>query len=162
MGMERIHQFWRETPPLQLGSLGHVTNCARENRRCDHAKWQLVWKQLPWDWFFFFGGGSATPCASPPPRPSIFSRLFFFGSTALLTGMTGTSLHTQWPLTLRLVLKSADNVHKYILTALLPVCKTRWERNKSNPNIYKLDMIDFNPTNLLNFPLCNNLVSDSL
>jgi hypothetical protein len=38
------------------------------------------------------------PCASPPPRPSIFV-IILFGSTTLLTGMTGISLHLQWPLT---------------------------------------------------------------
>jgi hypothetical protein len=42
--------------------------------------------------------GSATPCAFPPPWPSIFSD-YSFRSTALLTGMTGISLHMQWPLT---------------------------------------------------------------
>jgi hypothetical protein len=45
-----------------------------------------------------FFGGSATTCASPPPWPSIFS-IIHFGSTALLTRMTGISLHMQWPLT---------------------------------------------------------------
>jgi hypothetical protein len=33
---------------------------------------------------------------SPPPRPSLF------GPTTLLTGMTGISLHMQWPLTSQL------------------------------------------------------------
>jgi hypothetical protein len=46
--------------------------------------------------FLFFG--SATPCAFPPPWPYIFSD-YSFWSTALLTGMTGISLHMQWPLT---------------------------------------------------------------
>jgi hypothetical protein len=41
--------------------------------------------------------GSVTSCASPPPRPSIFSDYSCFGSTTLLTGMTGNSLHMQWP-----------------------------------------------------------------
>jgi hypothetical protein len=31
-----------------------------------------------------------------------FFRLFLFGSTTLLTGMTGISLHMQWPLTSQL------------------------------------------------------------
>jgi hypothetical protein len=48
--------------------------------------------------FLSFFCGSATPCAFPPPRPSIFSD-YSFRSTALLTGMTGISLHMQWPLT---------------------------------------------------------------
>jgi hypothetical protein len=43
-------------------------------------------------------GGSATPCASPPPRPYVFL-IILFGSTTLLTGMTGIFLHMQWPLT---------------------------------------------------------------
>jgi hypothetical protein len=39
-----------------------------------------------------------TPCASPPPLPSIVWIVFFL-STTLSTGMTGISLHMQWPLT---------------------------------------------------------------
>jgi hypothetical protein len=48
---------------------------------------------------FFLGGGgpSATPCASPPPQSSIFPIILFF-STTLLNGLTGISLHMQWPL----------------------------------------------------------------
>jgi hypothetical protein len=42
--------------------------------------------------------GSATPYASPSPGPSIFSN-YSFGSTMLLTRMTGISLRMQWPLT---------------------------------------------------------------
>jgi hypothetical protein len=45
--------------------------------------------------------GPATPCAFPPPRPSIFSD-YSFWSNALLTGMTGISLHMRWPLTSQL------------------------------------------------------------
>jgi uncharacterized membrane protein YhfC len=44
--------------------------------------------------------GSATPCAFPPP-PYIFSD-YSFWSTTLLTGVTGISLHMQWPLTSQL------------------------------------------------------------
>jgi hypothetical protein len=44
------------------------------------------------------GGGSAIPCASPPTQPYIFP-IIHFGYTTLLTGMTGISLHLQWPLT---------------------------------------------------------------
>jgi hypothetical protein len=57
-----------------------------------------------------FGGnckiffGSATPCAFPPPRPSIFSD-YSFWSTALLTRMTGISLHMQWPLTSQTIVR---------------------------------------------------------
>jgi hypothetical protein len=50
---------------------------------------------------FFLGGGSATPCAFPPPRPSIFSNYSFWFTTSL-TGMTGVSLHMQWPRTSQL------------------------------------------------------------
>jgi hypothetical protein len=46
----------------------------------------------------FWVGGSATPCASPPPWPSIFP-IILFGSTTLLTKMTGNSLHMQGPQT---------------------------------------------------------------
>jgi hypothetical protein len=42
--------------------------------------------------------GSATPCAFPAPRRSIFS-IILFGSPALLTRMTGITLHMQWLLT---------------------------------------------------------------
>jgi hypothetical protein len=45
--------------------------------------------------------GQQQPCAFPPPRPSIFSDCSFW-STALLTGMTGISLHMQWHLTSQL------------------------------------------------------------
>jgi hypothetical protein len=45
--------------------------------------------------------GSATPFASPPPRPSIFSN-YSFWVPALLAGVTGNSLHMQWPLTSQL------------------------------------------------------------
>jgi hypothetical protein len=44
------------------------------------------------------------PCGSPPPQPSIFP-IIPFGSTTLLTRMTGISLHMQWPLTTRGVVK---------------------------------------------------------
>jgi hypothetical protein len=42
--------------------------------------------------------GSVTHCAFPPPWPSIFPIILFL-STTLLTGMTGSSLNMQWPLT---------------------------------------------------------------
>jgi hypothetical protein len=48
--------------------------------------------------FQLFVFWSVTPCAFPPPQPSIFSD-YSFRSTALLTGMTGISLHIQWTLT---------------------------------------------------------------
>jgi hypothetical protein len=41
---------------------------------------------------------SATLWDSPPPRPCIFWIILFW-STTMLTGMTGISLHMQWPLT---------------------------------------------------------------
>jgi hypothetical protein len=49
---------------------------------------------------FFWGGGGQRPLVpllllGPP----FFVRLFFLGSTTLLTGMTGISLHMQLPLT---------------------------------------------------------------
>jgi hypothetical protein len=55
---------------------------------------ELVHNFLIHDLMFF---GSATPCASPPPRPSIFPIILFL-STTLATGMTGISLHMQWPM----------------------------------------------------------------
>jgi hypothetical protein len=39
---------------------------------------------------------SVTPCASPPPWPSIFSN-YYFHVYHPVTGMTGISLHMQWP-----------------------------------------------------------------
>jgi hypothetical protein len=51
---------------------------------------------LPYGFF-----GSATTCASPPARASIFSDYSFCVTTTLLAGMTGISLHMQWPLTSR-------------------------------------------------------------
>jgi hypothetical protein len=47
------------------------------------------------DRFYFW---SATSCAYPPPQPCIFS-INLLRSTTLWTGMTGISLHMQWPLT---------------------------------------------------------------
>jgi hypothetical protein len=41
---------------------------------------------------------ASDPCASPPPWPSIFSD-YSFQVQHPLTGMTGNSLHMQWPLT---------------------------------------------------------------
>jgi hypothetical protein len=50
----------------------------------------------------FFLIGSATPCASPPaPQPSVFSNDCFHVHHPI-TGMTGNSLHMQWPLTSQL------------------------------------------------------------
>jgi hypothetical protein len=44
----------------------------------------------------------SAPCASPPPpQPPIFPIILFLATT-LATGMTGISLHMQWPLTLQL------------------------------------------------------------
>jgi hypothetical protein len=62
------------------------------------STWSWSGKHLCRQFFFWGGGGSATPCAFPPPQPSIFSN-YSFWSTTLLTGMTGISLHIQWPLT---------------------------------------------------------------
>jgi hypothetical protein len=52
-----------------------------------------------WVFFFFFlGGGVSDPiCLSSSALH--FFQLFFFGSTTLLTGMTGNPLHLQRPLT---------------------------------------------------------------
>jgi hypothetical protein len=45
--------------------------------------------------------GSATPCASSPPWPSFVSYYAFLVHHPV-TGMTGISLHMQWPLTSQL------------------------------------------------------------
>jgi hypothetical protein len=63
--------------------------------------WNQIAVSVPIDLLcvFFLGGGGQRSRVPPPPRPTICNLL---KSTTLSTGMTGISLHMQWPLTTQL------------------------------------------------------------
>jgi hypothetical protein len=51
---------------------------------------------------FFWGGGGQQPLVPLLLLGPNFFPIVLFGSTTLFTGMTGISLHMQWPLTSQL------------------------------------------------------------
>jgi hypothetical protein len=60
-----------------------------------HFRWSS-WKGSMCFFLFFFGQRPLVPLLLQGPP---FFPIIHFGSTTLLTGMTGNSLHMQWPLT---------------------------------------------------------------
>jgi hypothetical protein len=65
-----------------------------------HLRNKKTWVQIPPGYkVFFFGQRPLVPLLLLGPP---FFPIILFGSTTLLTGMTGISLHMQWPLTSQL------------------------------------------------------------
>jgi hypothetical protein len=85
-------------PPPQLSGKAERHRAARSRQLQAHDTRAAQQGQTFQQTKLFFGGGGSNPLCLSSSLALHFTRLFIFGSTTQFTGMTGISLHKQWPL----------------------------------------------------------------